>query len=356
LSYLVSAAFFALAVTTAAHPDFGGALVAGTREIGGFLDRQLRQSVQRTARWADAVFRNGQGDFAAVTIAIAPPGPDAVHTAMADDRFSDPDFSASATVTILPDLAVPAPVRPRPVRPRAAPPLAIPQPPPVMPAPQIKASARAIAVAQRLEESLTPEMLKSFGLFVYVSKADHGPLAQRMYVFRKQKDAHLKLLYDWPASTGRERQEISPRGRSSFTGTPRGYYELDPGRMYRRYTSYSWKQSMPYAMFFNWERRGLQTGLAIHAATGGDIALLGRRASAGCVHLAPQDARTLYELIRGEYRGRVPRFAYDARTRTMSNDGTLMHDAEGRLKLADGYRVLVQIEDYPGDDSIAALF
>jgi hypothetical protein len=177
-----------------------------------------------------------------------------------------------------------------------------------------------------------------------------------MYVFRKQNDAHLKLLYDWPASTGRERQEISPRGRSSFTGTPRGYYELDPGRMYRRYTSYSWKQSMPYAMFFNWERRGLQTGLAIHAATGGDIALLGRRASAGCVHLAPQDARTLYELIRGEYRGRVPRFAYDARTRTMSNDGTLMHDAEGRLKLADGYRVLVQIEDYPGDDSIAALF
>jgi hypothetical protein len=40
----------------------------------------------------------------------------------------------------------------------------------------------------------------------------------------------------------------------------------------------------------------------------------------------------------------------------MSNDGTLMRDAKGGLRMADGYKVLVQIEDYSGDDSIAALF
>ena len=33
---------------------------------------------------------------------------------------------------------------------------------------------------------------------------------------------------------------------------------------------------MPNAMFFNWEREGVQTGLAIHAATGDDIAQAGQ--------------------------------------------------------------------------------
>ena len=37
----------------------------------------------------------------------------------------------------------------------------------------------------RLKENLTPEMLKNFSLFLYVSKASDGPLAQRLYVFRK---------------------------------------------------------------------------------------------------------------------------------------------------------------------------
>jgi hypothetical protein len=52
----------------------------------------------------------------------------------------------------------------------------------------------------------------------------------------------------------------------------------------------------------------------------------------------------------------VPRFAYDSRSQTMSNDGAFMHDAKGGLRMADGYKVLVQIEDYAGDNSIAALF
>ena len=135
LSYLVSAAVFVLAVTYAAHPDFGGALTVGTQEIGAVLDRQLWQPALQTARRADSAFRdrvndisaNGRNDFGAVTIAIAPPGPNDVRTlaqpralniaprsltgmppaGRAGDRFSDPDFSASATVTILPDLAPP---------------------------------------------------------------------------------------------------------------------------------------------------------------------------------------------------------------------------------------------------------
>ena len=38
---------------------------------------------------------------------------------------------------------------------------------------------------QQAEGSLTPEMRGHFDLFLYVSKADHGPLAQRMYVFQQ---------------------------------------------------------------------------------------------------------------------------------------------------------------------------
>ena len=96
-------------------------------------------------------------------------------------------------------------------------------------------------------------------------------------------------------------------------------------------------------------------GLAIHSATGDDVARLGSRASAGCVHLAPENAAMLYELIRANYRGAVPRFAYNYDTQTMSNTGDFMHRRDGSLKMADGYRVLVVIEDYGGDNVMAAL-
>jgi hypothetical protein len=127
--------------------------------------------------------------------------------------------------------------------------------------------------------------------------------------------------------------------------------------MYPRYHSYGWDQDMPNAMFFNWEREGLETGLAIHAATGPDIERLGERASAGCVHLAPENAAILFNLIRRSYRGSVPRFAYDTVSQTISNQGQFMHDRAGNLKMADGYRVLVRIENYgSGNDVVAALF
>lgn len=310
LSYLASAMMFCLAAAYAAHPDPGGVLAGATA--------RLWHTAKNFIAHQDAVLTDRIDGGPAVTIAIAPP----------------PGDLASATITISPGLTAPPPAA----------------------APRSKAPARAIAVAERLKENLTPEMLQAFDLFLYVSKADRGPLAQRMYVFGKQPDGKLTLLYDWPASTGREKLEVSPRGRQSFTGTPHGYYQLDPARLFRQYRSYSWDQPMPYAMFFSWEREGRQTGLAIHAASGGDIALLGRRASAGCVHLSPENAGTLYSMIRGEYRGQVPRFAYDPRTRTMSNEGALMRGADGRLKMADGYKVLVQIEDYAGDNSVAALF
>jgi hypothetical protein len=177
-----------------------------------------------------------------------------------------------------------------------------------------------------------------------------------MYVFRKQGSGDLNLLYNWPVSTGREVVEFAPNGQRAPSFTPQGYYELDPDRMYKHHTSGQWHSPMPYAMFFNWEVGGMQTGLAIHSATGEDISLLGKRASAGCVRLAPQNAAALFNLIRTQYKGLAPRFALDRRTATMSNQGLLMHDAQGNVKMAEGYKVLVFIENFGGNNVVAAVF
>jgi hypothetical protein len=254
----------------------------------------------------------------------------------AQGRMARVDYPASVSMTLLPDLT---PAARDPANRTVA-----------------RAGILAQTVASRLKGELTAEMLGNFDLFVYVSKADHGPLAQRLYVFQRGASGEFELLHDWAASTGREQTEINSQGRRVFTATPQGYYQLDPRRMYRSYRSASWNQDMPNAMFFNWERAGLQTGLAIHAALGEDIAKLGNRASAGCVHLAPEHAAMLYDLVQAHYRGAVPQFAYDYESQTMSNQGSFMHSRHGKLRMADGYRVLVMIEDFGGDNAVAALF
>jgi lipoprotein-anchoring transpeptidase ErfK/SrfK len=384
LSYLAAASVFAVGATLVARPD----LARGLQALGQMARDDVLAPAWERARQQDAQLLDALDHPPVVRLAIAPlkPGEERLlprhgratplgprDLAANDDRMTQSEYSASASLTILPDLspeAAPVPPEPKLLQPRSAAPRSVgasrsdqirksPRSPRIAP-PQFDIardaappSSRAMAVRQRLGANLTPEMLDNFDLFIFVSKAETGPAAQRMFVFRKDHGA-LTLLYDWAASTGREKDEISPRGRSSFTATPAGFYQLDPDRMYRRYHSYSWDQDMPWAMFFNWERQGMKTGLAIHSATGDDIARLGSRASAGCVHLAPENAETLYRLIRTGYRGRAPRFAYTADTQTMSNRGGFAHSRDGSLKMADGYRVLIDIDDYAGRDVVAS--
>ncbi len=214
-----------------------------------------------------------------------------------------------------------------------------------------------IALAeQRLKDNLTPEMVEDFELFLYVSKAARGPVAQRMYVFEKQPGGDLNLAYNWPVSTGREKVEYNAAGRKLPSFTPTGYFELDPHRFYESYWSHQWNEPMPYSMFFNWIRNGLKTGLAIHSAAGDEIGLLGTRASAGCIRLAPDAARTLFDLIRTRYRGLTPRFAIDRSTGTMSRDGVVLRDSGGHVRFSEGYKVLVFIENYGGQNVVAAIY
>jgi lipoprotein-anchoring transpeptidase ErfK/SrfK len=362
LSYLAAASIFVVAAALQAHPGLVGGWHLVCQGFARNFAARVWQPALAFALGQDAALLDSIAAMPRARIDIAPPGPNDARTLahvtlpplprgrLVDDHFREPEFSASVTVLIAPDLPPQHIAPPERVPPRAAAPGRVAQLPP------IPASPRAVQAGARLRASLSPEMLKSFDLFLYVSKAAQGPLAQRMYVFQKQPGGALMPIYDWAASTGREKHEVDARGRRSFTATPAGYYELDPRRMYRRYRSASWDKPMPYAMFFNWERRGLATGLAIHAASGEDVARLGSRASAGCVHLSREHAATLYSLIREKYRGAVPRFAYDGETATMHNDGALAHDRDGNLVMADGYKVLVFIEDYGGEDVVAALF
>jgi hypothetical protein len=99
-------------------------------------------------------------------------------------------------------------------------------------------------------------------------------------------------------------------------------------------------------MFFDWQNNGVRTGLAIHGVTDpASIAALGHRASAGCIQLSLEASRKLFDLVRDNFEGTVPRFAYDAKTRSTENTGELARDKKGQIVMADGYRALVIIED-----------
>lgn len=105
------------------------------------------------------------------------------------------------------------------------------------------------------------------GVTVKISRASQ---TMRVYVGGQ-------LRHSWRVSTGR-------RGYT----TPSGSYR--PTRLERMWHSrkYHWSP-MPYSIFF----RG---GYAIHGTT--ETRYLGRRASHGCIRLAPSNARKLYSLVR----------------------------------------------------------
>lgn len=361
--YLVAASAFAVTIVLDRHPALDHAVHAAA---AGLHDHVLQPGWNFAVVEADLVYGSVSGPEKTVParklelarVEPAPRKPEATAPPALRPQIVPPEAPRSqVTIPVKPrqvaqaaprpasrvtlNLAPPETVPPKTVTPKPAPPVAAPE---------------LARVEQHLRDNLTDALYAHFDLFLYVSKAAKGPVAQRMYVFAKNGSGGFALRYDWPASTGREKVEYDKAGGKSLTVTPAGYYELDPKRMYRHYRSMHWGQKMPYAMFFNWEQNGYQTGLAIHAAHGEDIARLGQRASAGCIHLSPEAARTLFDLIRKDYKGEVPRFAYDRRTETVSNHGELMRGAQGKLRFYKGYKVLVFIENFGGGaDTVAAL-
>lgn len=95
---------------------------------------------------------------------------------------------------------------------------------------------------------------------------------QRMYV-----SVGGTAKYSWPVSTGRKGYR-----------TPKGRYA--PTRMHAKYYSRKYNRApMPHSIFF-------YGGYAIHGTT--DTKRLGGPASHGCVRLHPDNARSLFSLVK----------------------------------------------------------
>lgn len=342
--YLVTAGFLALAIATADQARLHDAMNRAGAAAGVRIGNGLAQPALAFVRFLnEKIFEPPQPH---VVIALAPPGPNDMHIPArahvpprAPVRLVDrppPPPELTEPLLIVPDLPQFEMEEDGDPAPAAAHDEGLRQTP-------ARRQAR-----ERLEQNLTAELRENFDLFLLVSKGARGAAAQRLYVFRKEKNGDLALIYDWVASTGRERYEISPQGKRAFTATPGGLYQLDPKRMYRRYRSRAWSGPMPYAMFFDWEQQGIPSGVAIHGTIGSGVARLGRRASAGCIHVSLPNARRLFDLIRRDYGGSVPRFAHDEDSNATSNRGELMRDAAGNIVTGAGYRVLVDVEDLSG--------
>lgn len=218
------------------------------------------------------------------------------------------------------------------------------------PVPLSQASNNAQLLWSRLRRGLSPELYGNFDLFIYVNKAEQGPWAQHLYAFAKPSgqnpDSEMIVMMDTAASTGRETMERSKDGQFVSTSTPAGFYELDPQRFETGHHSRQWEQDMPNSMFFNWQDHGVQSGLAIHGVTDApSIAALGHRASAGCIQISLDASRQLFNFITGDFEGNVAQFAYDKKKRTISNAGEFARGADGKIVMADGYRVLVIVDD-----------
>ena len=108
------------------------------------------------------------------------------------------------------------------------------------------------------------------GILIQINK-----MSQRMTV-----TVDGQMRYTWPVSTGRVGY-----------ATPSGSYTAF--RMERDHFSKEWDDApMPYSIFFTGE------GHAIHGTY--DTRHLGRPVSHGCVRLSPQNAATLFALVKAE--------------------------------------------------------
>jgi len=226
------------------------------------------------------------------------------------------------------------------------------QPKAVVPPPAIDAEtmrAQAFAVAERVRQSVPTELFPYFDTYLYVSKASSGPWAQHMFVFHKTDAGRLAFEETFPVSTGRERHE------KYFTSTPTGLFELDPERFDATHRSHRWGGApMPWAMFLNYTIHNRATGVALHSGVG-HVALLGQRASGGCVRMPPQKAEEYFRRFQATEHGLVPVFAFDSLAGTTRTDGMLKRDSVGNPVLTPGYKVLLIIQDYPGGPATVAV-
>ncbi len=188
--------------------------------------------------------------------------------------------------------------------------------------------------------------LNQYTNVIVINKAASGTGAQRLRLYTNRQ-----LMLTTKVSTGREDIEyINPmRGvlnkifkgttESHWRHTTRGFYTVKriEGASYRSGES---KFQMPYAIFFNASR-----GLAVHQVppdlSGGEAAgeaMLGKRASSGCVRVHKNYIQQIHRAVVSADKGQIP--VLDIKT------GQPKLDEYGRVRYERGYKTIVIVEEY----------
>lgn len=155
-------------------------------------------------------------------------------------------------------------------------------------------SPQKVLTPQESEKYYGKNWNEEFPLIYLINKAQVGPTAQRMIVYKNGKRAAI-----YPISTGREKWENPKSGRRYFSRTPTGWFT--PTRMVKNYFSRTWQSPMDFSIFFI-------DGVATHAAAKEYEKKLGTRASGGCVRLIRDQAKTIFYDSQSAGRGPVLQF------------------------------------------------
>ncbi len=133
------------------------------------------------------------------------------------------------------------------------------------------------------EEQLKKDAAEGWQLILVV---DRGASGQTLKIYDG-----TKLIDTWAVSTGLEDYKPLKYGQKRFAHTPVGRFL--PLSLHAKYRSKIWDEDMPFTVFFTAD------GVAFHAAKSKAAQeKIGRRASAGCVRLKPNEAELLFELIK----------------------------------------------------------
>ncbi|KYG68793.1 hypothetical protein AZI87_06070 [Bdellovibrio bacteriovorus] len=188
--------------------------------------------------------------------------------------------------------------------------------------------------------------LNQYTNVIVINKAASGPMAQSLRLYTNRQ-----LMLKTKVSTGREDLEyITPiRGvinkifkgstESHWRHTTRGFYTIKRVEN-ANYRSGESKFKMPYAMFFN-EKRGLAVHQVPPDLSGGEAAgeaMLGKRASSGCVRVHKNHIYTIYSSVLAADKGQVP--VLDTRS------GRPLVDKYGEVRYERGYKTIVIVEEY----------
>lgn len=188
--------------------------------------------------------------------------------------------------------------------------------------------------------------LNQYTNVIVINKAASGPQAQTLRLYTNRQ-----LMLSTYVSTGREDLEYITAVRgvinklfkgstsSHWRHTTRGFYTIK--RVHdEKYRSGESKFKMPYAMFFN-EKRGLAVHQVPPDLSGGEEAgeaMLGKRASSGCVRVHKSQIQTIHRAVVSADKGQVP--VLDTRT------GQPKLDQYGDVVYERGYKTIVIVEEY----------